>query len=179
MLDRRGDDSARFAYPRRLNNRMISMLVNWSGVMADQIIIQSSEAQVRSVVEAWAKAMRAKDADGVVAHWADDLVQFDLAPPLRIVGDDPQGLKDWFASWRGQIGFAITELRVTASENVAFCHALVHLTGSRTDGSQSDVWFRETLGLRKAGGAWKIAHGHESVPMHMDGSFRAAIDLKP
>ena len=46
--------------------------------MADQIIIQSSEAQVRSVVEAWAKAMRAKDADGVVAHWADDLVQFDI-----------------------------------------------------------------------------------------------------
>jgi hypothetical protein len=26
---------------------------------------------------------------------------------------------------------------------------------------------------------WKIAHGHESVPMQMDGSFRAAIDLKP
>ena len=82
MFDRRGDDRA-LRYPRRLNNRMISMLVNWSGVMADQIIIQSSEAQVRSVVEAWAKAMRAKDADGVVAHWADDLVQFDLAPPLR------------------------------------------------------------------------------------------------
>jgi hypothetical protein len=70
----RAATTARFAYSRRLNNRMISMLVNWSGVMADQIIIQSSEAQVRSVVEAWAKAMRAKDADGVVAHWADDLV---------------------------------------------------------------------------------------------------------
>jgi PhnB protein len=178
VFDRRGDDRA-LRYPRRLNNRMISMLVNWSGVMADQIIIQSSEAQVRSVVEAWAKAMRAKDADGVVAHWADDLVQFDLAPPLRTLGNDPQGLKDWFASWRGQIGFAITELRVTASEHVAFCHALVHLTGSRTDGSESDVWFRDTLGLRKAGGVWKIAHGHESVPMQMDGSFRAAIDLKP
>ena len=109
----------------------------------------------------------------------DSKVQFDLAPPLRTVGDDPQGLKDWFASWRDQIGFAITELRVTASEDVAFCHALVHLTGSRTDGSESDVWFRDTLGLRKAGGVWKIAHGHESVPMHMDGSFGAAIDLKP
>jgi hypothetical protein len=90
VLDRRGDDRALFAYPRLLNNRMVSMLVNWSGVMADQIPIQSSEAQVRSVVEAWAKAMRAKDADGVVAHWVDDLVQFDLAPPLRIVGDDPR-----------------------------------------------------------------------------------------
>ncbi len=112
-------------------------------------------------------------------HWAQDLVQFDFAPPLRTVGNDPQGLKVWFASWLGQIGFAITELKVTASEDVAFCHALVHLTGSRTDGSQSNVWFRDTLDLRKAGGAWKIAHGHESVPMSMNGSFRAAVDLKP
>jgi PhnB protein len=160
---------------------MISTLVavNWSSVMADQTITHSSEAQIRSVIEAWAQAMRAKDTAGVVMHWDQDLVQFDLAPPLRTVGDDPQGLKDWFASWRGQIGFAITELRVTASEDVAFCHALVHLTGSRTDGSESDVWFRATLGLRKTKGVWKIAHGHESVPMQMDGSFRAAIDLKP
>jgi PhnB protein len=170
---------SRFAYPQRPNNPMISMLVNWSGVMTDQIIIQSCEAQIRSLIDSWAKAIQAKDAAGVAAHWAPDLVQFDLAPPLRTVGNDPQGLKDWFASWRGQIGFVITELGVTTSEDIAFCHALVHLTGSRTDGSESDVWFRETLGLRKAGGAWKIAHAHESVPMHRDGSFRAAIDLKP
>ena len=147
--------------------------------MADQSITQSSEAQIRSMIEAWAQAIRAKDAAGVAAHWDQDLVQFDFAPPLRVVGNDSQGLKDWFASWQGQIGFAITELKVTASEDVAFCHALAHLTGSRTDGSQSNVWFRDTLGLRKAGGLWKIAHGHESVPMYMDGSFRAAIDLKP
>jgi ketosteroid isomerase-like protein len=153
--------------------------VNWSSIMADQIIIQSSEAQVRSMIEAWAQAMRAKDAAGVAARQAQDLVQFDFAPPLRTVGNDPQGLRDWFATWRGRIGFAITELRITAGEDVAFCHAPIHLTGSRTDGSESDVWFNYTLGLRKAGGVWKIVHGHESVPMYMHGSFRAAIDLKP
>jgi PhnB protein len=26
---------------------------------------------------------------------------------------------------------------------------------------------------------WKIAHLHQSVPMYMDGSLRAAVDLKP
>jgi ketosteroid isomerase-like protein len=132
--------------------------------MADQTITHSSEAQIRSVIDSWAQAMRAKDAAGVATHWDRDLVRFDFAPPLRTVGNDPQGLKDWFASWRGQIDFAITELRVTASEDVAFCHALVHLTGSRTDGSESDVWFRDTLGLRKAGGVWKIAHGASPCP---------------
>lgn len=147
--------------------------------MADQSTVKIADEQIRSAIESWARAMRAKDAAAVAAHWAQDLVQFDFAPPLRTFGNDPQGLKDWFVTWRDQIGFAITELKVTAGEDVAFCHALIHLTGSRTDGSHSDVWFRETLGLRKVGDVWKIAHGHESVPMHMDGSFRAAIDLKP
>lgn len=42
-----------------------------------------------------------------------------------------------------------------------------------------DFWIRLNLGLRKAGGAWKIIHEHESVPFLMDGSDKAALDLKP
>jgi ketosteroid isomerase-like protein len=38
---------------------------------------------------------------------------------------------------------------------------------------------RSTLCFRREGGAWKIAHAHTSVPFHMDGSFRAAVDLEP
>lgn len=135
--------------------------------------------QVRSTIDAWVQAIRTKDAPGVAACQTVDFVQFDFAPPLQTIGPNPEGLQDWFATWRGPIGYELTELRVTAGEDIAFCHALIHMTGSRTDGSHSDVWFRNTLGLRKLGDTWKIAHGHESVPMHMDGSFKAAIDLKP
>jgi PhnB protein len=28
-------------------------------------------------------------------------------------------------------------------------------------------------------GAWKIVHEHSSTPFYMDGSYRAAVDLKP
>jgi ketosteroid isomerase-like protein len=35
--------------------------------MADQTITHSPEAQIRSMIEAWAQAMRAKDAAGVVS----------------------------------------------------------------------------------------------------------------
>ena len=41
------------------------------------------------------------------------------------------------------------------------------------------MWMRSTLAFRRAGGAWKIAHGHSSVPFRMDGSYRAATDLQP
>jgi ketosteroid isomerase-like protein len=42
-----------------------------------------------------------------------------------------------------------------------------------------DLWFRATLGFRKIDGKWTITHEHSSVPFYMDGSFKAAIDLKP
>ena len=38
---------------------------------------------------------------------------------------------------------------------------------------------RLTLCFRKIAGSWMVAHEHSSVPFYMDGSFRAAIDLKP
>jgi PhnB protein len=147
--------------------------------MARENVTKPAEAQIRSVIESWAQAMRFKDAAGVVVHQTQDFVQFDLAPPLRVVGPNAKALQDWFATWQGAIGFTIRGLHITADNDVAFCHGLIHLTGNRTDGSESDVWFRNTLCLLKVGDAWKIAHGHESVPMYMDGSFKAAVDLEP
>jgi len=147
--------------------------------MANQDLTEATEAAIRSMIASWAQGIRAKDGARVGAHLAQDLVQFDFAPPLRTTGPNLQGLQDWFGTWRGRIGYEITDLHVAASDDLAFCHCLIHMTGSRTDDSESDVWFRSTLCLRKAGGVWKIAHSHESVPMHMDGSLRAAIDLKP
>ena len=137
------------------------------------------EAQIRAVIDDWARAMRAKDVDGVMAHYAADSVTFDLAPPLFSTGADAKGLQAWFATWEGPIGYEIRYLSVTAGDDVAFCHGLNRLSGTKTDGEKADVWFRLTLGLRKLGGAWRIAHQHESVPFYMDGSFRAAVDLKP
>jgi PhnB protein len=115
--------------------------------MAKETFTKPAEAQIRSVIESWAQAMRVKDAAGVVAHQTQDCVQFDLAPPLRVVGPDQKGLQDWFETWRGQIGYTIRDLHVTVGDDVAFCHGLIHLTGNRTDGSESDVRFRNTLCL--------------------------------
>ena len=41
------------------------------------------------------------------------------------------------------------------------------------------MWTRSTVVFRKEGGAWKVMHVHSSVPFYMDGSRKAAVDLKP
>ena len=139
----------------------------------------TQHAQIRAVVADWAEAMRNKDAERVVAFGAPEFVQFSLAPPLIATDADVKGLKAWFAKWKGPLGFELRDLHVTAGDDVAFCFCLSHLQGTDTDGETSDLWFRQTLCFRKIAGAWKIVHAHESVPFYMDGSFRAALDLKP
>ena len=93
-----------------------------------------------------------------------------------------QGLTAWMrgsSTWQGPIGYEIRDLTVSAGGDIAFSHSLNHLTGTKTTGEKADVWFRQTFGFRKVAGQWKIVHEHESVPFYMDGSDRAAIDLKP
>jgi hypothetical protein len=46
----------------------------------------SHEAKIRELLEGWSSALRAKDTDRVMSHYAAELVQFDLAPPLKYAG---------------------------------------------------------------------------------------------
>lgn len=139
----------------------------------------AADGEIRSVVESWADAIHRKDVRGVLDHFVAEPVGFYLAPPL--IADTPpeENLRDWFATFGSPIGHELRDLTITASAEVAWGHALVHLTGTRTDGEETDVWFRLTLGFRKEASGWKIAHAHESVPFYMDGSYRAAVDLEP
>ena len=47
-----------------------------------------TETLIRKRVEDLVKAIGAKDIDPVMAHYARDLVSFDLTPPLRRFGAD-------------------------------------------------------------------------------------------
>src|SRR5262245_5273845 len=147
--------------------------------MATKRKTTADEAQIRHLIDQMSNAIRTKDADGVVRHHAENYVHFSLAPALRARTADARGLEVWFATWRGTIGYETRDLSIVAGSDVAFCHSLNHMSGVMTDGEQTDLWYRLTLGLRKVGGKWKIVHEHESVPFYMDGSMRAATDLKP
>ena len=143
---------------------------------------QTTQHEIREVIAEREAAIRDRDARRVVQVHTADTVIFDLAPPLRLKGSDaldPEALEDWFATWAGPIGLEHRDLDVTVAGDLAFAHGLLHLTGSRTSGEQTDVLVRQTFCLRRVNGAWRIVHEHASVPFYMDGSYRAAVDLKP
>jgi len=92
---------------------------------------------------------------------------------------DPAGLQWWLNTWDGDLAVELAELSTTVGGDVAFCHCLEHIQGTRADGENQNMWTRSTLGLRKIYDAWKITHEHNSAPFYMDGSERPALDLQP
>ncbi len=126
--------------------------------METQMTQSGNDTQIRELVEHWARAAREQDVNGVLAHHADDVVMFDVPLPLVSRGLD-EYKKTWdlfFANSPGGPGsFDVTELHITASDTVAYCHALIKVFDSTA---------RLTIGLRKEQGQWLIAHEHHSYP---------------
>jgi PhnB protein len=116
-----------------------------------------------------------------MSHYTTDVVTFDLAPPLQYVGAEAlrKNLQAWFATFRGPVGYEMRDLHITASDDVAFCYSRNRISGPRTNGEATNVWVRATVCYRKLDGKWLVTHEHASVPFYMDGSYRAAVDLKP
>jgi uncharacterized protein (TIGR02246 family) len=143
---------------------------------------KNSEAAIRKLYDRWAKAFRAHDIDGIMSVYAteDRVVGYDIVPPLQYVGKEAyrKDYEVFLAQFDGPIEIEYRDLRIVASGDVAFIHALERMTGTLKNGQKSDLWVRATSGLRKINGKWLIVHDHISVPADLD-TGKAVLDLKP
>jgi ketosteroid isomerase-like protein len=141
--------------------------------------IATDKAAIETVISTFNKAHYDKDAAAVAALYAPEAVLFDLAPPLSHKVDE-KAMAEWFDTWEGPVRSQSRDLKITAGGDAAFSHGLVQVSAVTREGGEEAVWWmRATMCFVRVGGAWKIAHEHTSVPFHMDGSFRAAMDLEP
>jgi uncharacterized protein (TIGR02246 family) len=129
--------------------------------------VKDEELAVRRLIENWAAAVRAKDVHGVVAHHTDDVVMYDVPPPIAV-----RGISAYRETWppffealtKGEAAFDIIELQITAGDTVAFASALLRCGSKEELAKDPAPRLRLTIGLRKVDGAWKIAHEHHSFP---------------
>lgn len=138
------------------------------------------EAQICALIEERVKAVRAKDINGVMSNHAPDILAFDVVNPLQYIGSDTvrERAEEWFSLYQGPIGYETCDLSITTGDDVAFCHYLYRVSGTRTDGGQVDMWVRATVCYCKINGIWMITHEHNSVPFNVE-TFKASLDLKP
>ena len=138
------------------------------------------EAEIRAVIGRLHQAHHDKDVQAIAASYAEDAAIFNLAPPLSHQGINLKEKQAWLDSWDGPIEITPSNLSVTISGDIAFCHGYLRMTGNPKAAPQRvDFWMRETLCLNREAGSWRIVHEHTSVPFYMDGSLRPAFDLKP
>ena len=122
------------------------------------------ESAIREQIENWAKAVRNKDFDGILANHSADILMFDVPPPIQSKGIDAYK-KTWdlfFEFSPAKPVFDIQEMNITAGNDVAFVTALTRCVGTKENESGLD--FRLTVGLRKIGGQWIVTHEHHSIP---------------
>ncbi|HEY4069595.1 MAG TPA: nuclear transport factor 2 family protein [Burkholderiaceae bacterium] len=126
------------------------------------------ETHIKALIERWADAVRRHDLPGIFAHHQQDIVMFDVPPPLQSRGMD-EYKKTWdlfFKYHEPSQAFDIEELAITAGDDVAFAVAIMRC-GSSTFGGppeEGGFLFRLTIGLRNIDGEWRITHEHHSVP---------------
>ncbi|MEV4640702.1 nuclear transport factor 2 family protein [Actinoplanes sp. NPDC049548] len=136
--------------------------------------------EIRAIVLDRAAAVADKDAAAMLRHNAPDLVGYTLAPPLRQPAATTESVTAWLDTFEGPMSMEVTDLDITAGDEVAYCTSLNCLTATPLGQPESfSLWFRSTLGLCKRDGRWLVTHEQTSVPFEMDGSFRASTDLKP
>lgn len=143
--------------------------------------MHESAAEIRKVIDARIAAMRARDPHAGVASLAEDVVAFEMVPPLALprgAARDADALAAWLAGFE-ELDVELRDLTIEAGERVAFGHSLNHLTGTRVGGAKISIWMRSTLCFRRDEDGWKIAHAHTSVPFHPGPEARAALDLFP
>ena len=124
------------------------------------------EAAIRALVESWARAVRNRNLSGILANHAPDIVMFDVPPPLQSKGIEAYE-RTWalFYSWSDDpVVFEISDMNITAGEDVAFATALMRCAPAGQNGKRAELDFRLTLGLRKIGDQWTITHEHHSIP---------------
>ncbi|CAJ0730262.1 MULTISPECIES: YybH family protein [Ralstonia] len=124
-------------------------------------------SQLRSLIEAWAEAVRAKDIDAVMRHYAPDVVVFDVMPPLVVKGAEAyrRNWLGWFDALDGQADFHFVELHLEVSGDLAYCFSVNRLRARYRDGAKHDAQTRATVCFRKIDGRWLVVHEHASVPM--------------
>lgn len=126
-----------------------------------------TDADVKNVFDHYVAAVKASDADALLALYANDAQIFDMMEPFERHGWESG--REMIEAWLGEPGTtqdcAIEDLDLTENGDLAVARAAVRYGVTMADGRHHTMWNRATWALRRIDGAWKIIHEHTSVPL--------------
>jgi ketosteroid isomerase-like protein len=140
----------------------------------------STQSEVRALLESWSEAARIKDIDRLMSLYSSDIVYFDVVPPLQFTGS--AAVRDnflrWFDGWKSSIGLEISDVKISASGDVAAAYMLIRASGTLKDGREVGYWVRATVCCQRSDHRWLITHEHISLPVDVK-SGRVVMEPGP
>jgi uncharacterized protein (TIGR02246 family) len=126
----------------------------------------NDEAQIRALIERWARAVREEDRAAIRADHDSGILMFDVPPPFS-----SRGLDAYMATWelffsavQKPVVFDFRDVAITCGQDVAFATATGNCVDTDRNGQPEPLEFRLTMGLRKIDGKWRVMHEHHSLP---------------
>ena len=139
-----------------------------------------AQAQIRTRVESWLKAVETNNLKMIMSHYAPDVVAFDAIVQLQFKGAEAYGKhwEDCMQMCNSSMTFQLRELDIAVDGNLAFAHCLLSCGAKDETGEQRVSWMRMTTCYKKTGSAWLIAHEHISAPFDVQ-TNKALFDMEP
>ncbi|PSN10771.1 DUF4440 domain-containing protein [filamentous cyanobacterium CCT1] len=130
-----------------------------------------AEAQIRQLIDDHTRAICAKNLDQIVAHYAPNVVVFDMKPPLAL-----RGLEDCRRMWETSLPYMPTisgmeqqAVNIIVDSDLALVHWVSRFVGLEPEHPAAQMWLRITAGCQRHEGVWQIVHEHVSVPFDPNG----------
>lgn len=139
-----------------------------------------AEAEIRQQLDKIIEGLRTKNLDTLRQVYSEDVISFDIEPPLQHVGIAAK-LANWIRAFDvfETIDYELRDVTLTAGDDIAYGHAFGRLSGTLTSGPTiPGMWVRVTYGLRKINGTWRITHDQVSVPLDV-ATGKGVVDLEP
>lgn len=127
-----------------------------------------AETEIRQLIDDHIRAISDKNLDDIMAHYASEIVLFDMKPPFTIRGVDACR-QMWVSSLPCMptiSGMETQELKITVSGDLAIAHWIARFTGLDPEHPAAQMWLRLTAACQRQEDTWQIIHEHVSVPFN-------------
>ncbi|MFY9529022.1 MAG: SgcJ/EcaC family oxidoreductase [Candidatus Acidiferrales bacterium] len=126
----------------------------------------NDETQIRQLIEDWRDALRTRDLDRLMQHYAPDVRFFDAVPPYQ-----HRGAAAYRRTWElmlphlpPTIGVELCDLEISVSGDLAVMRCLTRIMNEETKQDATCGWVRVTVCYERQQGTWRVIHEHVSVP---------------
>jgi ketosteroid isomerase-like protein len=139
----------------------------------------AARKEIQAWLDRWTKAFTQMDVDSILALYTDDVVAYDVVPPLQYVGKAEYRIDyQQFFSRYESLHVEVRDLHIGTGGDFGYASGLELISGTLRNGQKSKVWLRFTSLFRKSDGRWLDFHDHVSVPAEIE-SGKAMLDLQP